>query len=476
MPRLGPDETGMAFLINLMLRFIFISAALLFFPHALSAQDRPAEELIRLLGSPKFGEREEATRALERLGPKALPALTGALAGPLEVSQRARNLIEKIKDRETADGFRKPQMVRWDLEGRSVAEVLDQVQMDWKVPLHPKLDRDKLAAKKVTLRTEPLPFWHAWDRFCKEADLGELMVLAADHDKMALVDFDTASSPFIVPRSEAPRTSADLSGPVRARGLILAGEAANPDRLILEIRPQPGLGWLTLESVELHSLTTMAGEPVAPPKSLYETHQKKILASRWPWDLHFDRQVSDHRPLWPADTISLSLLSPAKKYAWRQIEGTIQARVFLPGVETCLENIARKEGKTWENSNGVRGKLLDSRITDEGVLCLRLRLDNYERWLSNYPGPKLRKVRPGLVVFLGPGDFAAELLQVRDEKGRSLPRVQTSIATSEDGIGLELDLHFQGQLGGEETYSLLMLRPQVATLDFPFVLRDLPVP
>src|ERR1700730_4760234 len=62
-------------------------------------KDRSVEQLIQMLGSPIFKEREAATRKLRSLGEPALPALIEAQkTSDLEVSRRAQRLIDAILD------------------------------------------------------------------------------------------------------------------------------------------------------------------------------------------------------------------------------------------------------------------------------------------------------------------------------------------------------------------------------------------
>src|SRR5262245_30417316 len=84
---------------------------IVFGPAAGAGEKTPAKDsaerllqLIAKLGSQKVGERRAAARALDRLGPAALPALRlAARSDDPEVSRRARALIKSITKRVERD-------------------------------------------------------------------------------------------------------------------------------------------------------------------------------------------------------------------------------------------------------------------------------------------------------------------------------------------------------------------------------------
>jgi hypothetical protein len=79
----------------------FLFLALLIAPITIDHDDREIERLIQQLGSKKFGERQAATAALDRIGEPALEALRKATASDadLEVRCRARDLCRSIQRR-----------------------------------------------------------------------------------------------------------------------------------------------------------------------------------------------------------------------------------------------------------------------------------------------------------------------------------------------------------------------------------------
>ncbi|MGE3804024.1 MAG: hypothetical protein AB7K24_05050 [Gemmataceae bacterium] len=67
-------------------------------PLGASAPDKEIEQLIAKLRSDNFGEREDATRALEKIGESAIPALKKALeSDDIETRNRARRVLDQVE-------------------------------------------------------------------------------------------------------------------------------------------------------------------------------------------------------------------------------------------------------------------------------------------------------------------------------------------------------------------------------------------
>ncbi|MFO0967733.1 MAG: hypothetical protein U0793_19395 [Gemmataceae bacterium] len=427
-------------------------------------KDADIPALIRALGGEKYGERDAAMRSLEKLGPPALPHLYKALTGSLETSQRAKSLIHKIREKQAQDAARDPAPFAWDIDDQSLLEVLEETQKKWGVRFAYRADRDKLAAARITLRTTPLPFWQAWDRLLNAAGLVELLHApeASYEDALEpwlLIARERHESPVFKP-GKTPAWTSDCAGPLRVRSLALG------ERILLELRPRPGSGWLSLEDLRIANLVNAKGETVALSPDLRRAHQAALKSQRGDWQHLLRRERLDSGS--PCEAIVLSLPGGP----WREIQGSALARLVATHTESCVKDVLHQDKDRWETFDGVRGRILEKRLTDESVLCLRLRFDNYDNWVSHYPGQPVRRLRTGVVVFLTPGDMAAEMLTVTDKRGRPLERLSVVPGTSEDGKGLELEVRYQGPAGGDEVFDLSLLHQRTLTVEFPFHLRD----
>lgn len=149
----------------------------------LAAVDEPdAAEWVRRLGSDRFAGRVEAARALEKLGPSALPALRAAADSPdPRIRARAASLRETLERRTETDRVTLPTLVRLDFRDRPLGEVIDAMNARHGfglalrlAPAFPgmigrppalKAKEDEMRARRVTVVADrELPFWEALDR------------------------------------------------------------------------------------------------------------------------------------------------------------------------------------------------------------------------------------------------------------------------------------------------------------------------
>src|SRR5262245_20086369 len=92
-----------------------------------AAADEPGPaELVRRLGSDRFAEPVEAAKALERLGPAALPALrTAKDSEDPKVRARVAALLETLDRGADVDRLTRPTFIKLDFRDRPLSEVVD---------------------------------------------------------------------------------------------------------------------------------------------------------------------------------------------------------------------------------------------------------------------------------------------------------------------------------------------------------------
>jgi hypothetical protein len=129
---------------------------------------RDAAALVEKLGSASYAERE-ATKSLESLGGKALPALRAALkTKDPEVRARARAMINRIE----GNLLIQESVVRLDFKDASVAEIIKSLKKQTGIEVGLGPAGSDSATRRITLReTQPVGFWNAIDRLCTEAKL-----------------------------------------------------------------------------------------------------------------------------------------------------------------------------------------------------------------------------------------------------------------------------------------------------------------
>ena len=139
---------------------------------------RDAAALVEKLGSASYAERE-ATKSLESLGSKALPALRPALKSrDPEIRMRARALINKIE----GNLLIQESLVRLDFKDATLEEIVKSLskQAGFEVGLSPvgltpagtRRPGTNFGTRRVTLlESQPVPFWKAIDRLCEVGQL-----------------------------------------------------------------------------------------------------------------------------------------------------------------------------------------------------------------------------------------------------------------------------------------------------------------
>jgi hypothetical protein len=127
--------------------------------------------LVARLGSPRFVEREQATRSLQELGAKALPALRAARESKdPEVRTRVAALVDRIE----SELIVRPTLVSLRFRDRPIKEVVQSIAEQSGLPLQLVNEAlPKWRETRITLEEpEPVPFWTALDRLCEAGHLG----------------------------------------------------------------------------------------------------------------------------------------------------------------------------------------------------------------------------------------------------------------------------------------------------------------
>jgi hypothetical protein len=149
-----------------------------------------AEERVRQLGSERFAERVEAVRALEAMGPDALPALRAAKdALDPRIRSRVGELLAAIETTVAGEPFARGVLVRLDFRDRPLGEIIDTLNARDRLGLALEVDprpgdqaivaipsgagrKAEVRARPLTLEAPaPVPFWEAIDRLCRAGNL-----------------------------------------------------------------------------------------------------------------------------------------------------------------------------------------------------------------------------------------------------------------------------------------------------------------
>jgi hypothetical protein len=194
----------------------------------LAIADEPAPtEWIRRLGSDHFAERVEAAKALERLGPAALPALRAARDSQNpRIRVRVAALLEALDRGEEVDRLARPILIKLDFRDRPLSEIIDALNVRHDLGLTfqfgplptrgmiglptPDPKEAEIRSRRVTLEAPGvLPFWEAIDRLCAVGHF--------QHDLHPSGRFGLAKGRFLLFAGLGGTSISSDSGPFRAR-------------------------------------------------------------------------------------------------------------------------------------------------------------------------------------------------------------------------------------------------------------------
>lgn len=218
----------------------------------LAAVDEPGPaDWVRRLGSDRFADRVEAARALEKLGPAAMPALQAARdSDKPRVRSRVAALIESIGRGADLARFTRPTLIRLDFRDRPLSEVIDTLNARHHLgltfqfgplpfrgmivgrPPGPNPKEVAARSRRVTLEADgPLPFWKAIDRLCEAGQLR--------HDLHPESGFGLSIGQFRLFASvPGGRSVASDSGPMRVK--VIGLHSTFERNLVGEARPGYG--------------------------------------------------------------------------------------------------------------------------------------------------------------------------------------------------------------------------------------------
>lgn len=132
------------------------------------------DRLISQLGSTKFAEREEASKALDAIGAPALPALkTGANSPDLEVKRRSGTLVKKIETRLETERLLAATRVRLNVRDATVPEALQALANASGHTLVLQGPPASYSGRRVTLNAGDTTFWQVLDALCRQGELSE---------------------------------------------------------------------------------------------------------------------------------------------------------------------------------------------------------------------------------------------------------------------------------------------------------------
>ena len=365
-------------------------------------------DLVRLLGSDSFREREAAYGELLRRGASAIDALRTGMAGKdAEIRRRSLVLLARLEDAAIQAEIIKPRPVRLRFGNVPLRSAISEIEELTGLPiLAPTALSEVPRLRRVTLDIGDAPFWQAWERFCQDAGVHEPTTTWEPPGPLALVRLHDGKA----------RRAPCFSPPLRVRALSwvkdpLTRRDDDPDQAMLEIRAEPHLDLVGIDAVRITRVTMAEGKAISFATPIAQTvPQGPALL------VDGSGRATQGRAAW---LVPVSL--PELKMEPREIAGVIDARFLVRHPVVSIPAPAQASGKTL---SGLRGMTLtiEQADTEDGVTTLTVQLDRLDALLATGPGEHEQRIRPGVVATRDPLAVLLEGLTLRDAKGRPLPR------------------------------------------------------
>ncbi len=351
---------------------------------------RDAAALVEKLGSASYAERE-ATKSLESLGDKALPALRPALKSKdPEIRMRARALINKIE----GNLLIQESLVRLDFKDATLEEIVKSLskQAGFEVGLSPvglapagtRPAGGSLGTRRVTLlEPQPVPFWKAIDRLCEVGQLTRQyqmialrgqgapqpgLVLSYLPDPLVQPGYDHGPFHFtVMSLSYMSQVSFNAPGRMRAQmrpGVRVADGVANQKgarppagapgpggagdatvgaaaRIVqfqvqLQVVPEPRMSLATAANIQLDEAVDELGHSLLPTEGDGERALRAMGMMGFAAGATANLTIRLHRPEAPGKLI-------------KTLRGTVEVSVAAPRSNPLVIPLEGAAGKTFQN-------------------------------------------------------------------------------------------------------------------------------
>jgi hypothetical protein len=472
---------------NLVLMGIIFCAA-----PACAGESADINQLIVMLGSNKYAERNTATLALDRHGAAALKALQLATqhADP-EVRHRAHLLVQRIEHRLTVSRLLSGTKIRLVYKDVDVLAAINDLSAKAGFPIEIEGDRLGVRDRKLTLDTGETTFWEAFNLICTAAGLSERVPdnsatahpansypgiggfgdfanprngsTAKANPHIALLDSKTAAGPTF------------YAGALRLRAVQLPGsggisakstEKRSAVGFHLEMVPEPRLAWFGAVSHRITKAIDDQGQELAQPEP-YLVERFADALSKSGFGV-IEKGNADPRVL-PVR------LEPGKKAAktLKEVHGTVAIDILGTVKSATIENIISVQGKRVACADGGELRVLAVASANGHVIITVQYLDSDAVAAA---GPAVRWVKVKTGLDMGRVNLA-DVFILLDAKGEALPFLHSEQALVENGKGdlaIEFELKFQTK-SQQSPAQLIFSFSKRMVVNVPFTLRDVPL-
>jgi hypothetical protein len=468
--------------------------------------DASLARLIAQLGSDRYEEREVATRDLDALGSAALEALRRATTDDdAEVRRRARGLIATIEKRLEAARLLAPRKVHLVYKDTPVAEAVADLARKTGYAIQLQAATGAVQGRKITLDTGEVPFWQAFEQFCRAAGLSEPHLAASTRNSTHSLDDAQRAALQAELRLRSARRAASLqeaqpanrlvlhdgqpqslptcqSGAIRFRAVPVAGETG----FNLDVTPEPGMAWRGIVALRIDKAIDEHGQEL---KAAPASSASAVAAHEDPAVAFMLAQMMDEEPPTTQPRQTPVRFDQGAKPAklLREVHGTMAVRVQTP-VEPLLtvDNILKATGQTATNAQGGSLKVIDVARLDDNQIRVRAEVATRDaagplavrrRFIRGNAGAVM--IVNGRVIRSSAPESANTNLALLDGKGQSIPltgNLTTRTEVNGDGVfRQEFLLTFRANTDQGEPARLVLNGRRTVSIEVPFTLKDVPL-
>jgi hypothetical protein len=477
----------------------------------LAAEPTRIDRLVEQLGSPKFPEREAATKELDAVGEPALDALKKAAASAEpEKRRRAEDLLARIERRVETARILAPTRVRLAFKETPLSEAVQELAKRSGYAVRLQGDAETLKGRTVTLETGAVSFWQALDQLCAKGGLVEVTSVE--------VPLPQPINPVRRPR--APRgLPLQIMPPAVSLGQLLLKDGKPQDV------PTHYAGAVRVRTVPLSSATSRPA-PVGQLQVMLGASVEMRIQLQHIIGVRVEKALDEHgqelaqvtsadagaaagAPVFIGNFQGMARgivgtgeqqvavrLKPGEKPAkiLKQLVGSISAQVqTVPEPVMAVADVLKATGKTVKGKDGGQLTLAEIARQDDGTIRVRAELQEPVGHVINAP------VMPGRIIVAPAGRAQGIQIQVQavgapkrlwdandpmglslvDSQGKAfeLAGVPQCVYRFANGVATnELTLTFRPHKEQGEPAKLVYSSKRVVTIEVPFMLKDVPVP
>jgi hypothetical protein len=440
----------------------------------------PPVRLAAQLGAPAYADREAATKALEALGPAAIPALETAVRSPdPEVTRRAIPLLARARFKADSAAILATRPVRLDY--RRVTLMTAVADLSARTGLDIRLDHARVADlfRPVTCTTNELPPWEAVAAFTRAAGLKECVAPELEIPPAPQLrnrsyyapppPTTPADMPIVLTDGPCPAPPGACASAVRVVALppsFSGARVAGQRTLYLDVTPLPRLKWEGVTAVRLGRATDDTGRSVSAVPTSSVSVGVAPAGTVTPDRPLLRNDVLTVRPNPRVVAVPLRPGSPNARML-TVLEGEVLGEVLAADRELAT----LQEVEVGSTATGPGGQLIVIEAAPHaGGARVVVRVECPSPW------PRLRRRQPDgplwpdVAAPVGAGYF----IRAFDGAGRPLPGTNhPTPRVTDDGVvkTLTWDLHY-----ATLPARLTATGPRVLTIAVPFRLANVPLP